>query len=195
VNGNDSKPTPGDLRVGPGSRVLTVIGIALFAGLTVWFVTGCNRDDTGAGTPEMFGGDSRIVPTDEVASIPDEIGHTVFWAGERPDTEVEMSDDPAGNVHLRYLTGGAEAGAESQTYLDIGTYPFEGAFQTTRALASQENLARVQFGDAVGFFDRQRPYSVILAFPDQPDLQVEVYHPEKNGALGIVRSGDIVPVP
>ena len=172
-----------------------VIGIALLSGPTVWFVTGCNRDDTGTAMTAAFTGDARIVPSDEVSVIPDEVGHEVYWAGERPDTEVEMSDDPAGNVHLRYLTDGAEAGAESQTFLDIGTYPFEGAFQTTRALAAQENLTRVELGEAVGFYDRERPYSVILAFPDQPDLQVEVYHPEKNGALEVVRSGDIVPVP
>jgi len=35
---------------------------------------------------------------------------------------------------------------------------------------------------------------VIIAWPEQPDLQVEVYDPVKNRALDIVRSGDIVPV-
>ncbi len=192
---NDSTVAPSDPSFGPGPRVIAVIGIALLAGLTVWFVTGCNRDDTGSVTPDALSADARIVPPDEIPSIPDDVGHAVFWAGERPDTDVEMSDDPAGNVHLRYLDEGTEAGTAAQTFLDIGTYPFEGAYQTTRSLASQKSLTQVKLGDGVGFYDSKRPYSVILAFPDEPNLQVEVYHPEEDGALEVVRSGDIVPVP
>ncbi|HTU14837.1 MAG TPA: hypothetical protein VMF31_06550 [Solirubrobacterales bacterium] len=174
---------------------MVVVGIALLAGITVWFLTGCNRDGKDVAMPGGALSDARIVSSEEIASIPDDVEHEVFWAGERPDTELELSDDPSGNVHLRYLTGGSEAGTAAQTYLDIGTYPFKGAYQTTRQLAQQDSLNKVSVDGGVGFYDRKRPYSVILAFSDQPDLQIEVYHPEKNGALDVVRSGDIVPVP
>lgn len=174
---------------------MVVVGIALLAGISVWFLTGCNRDGKDVAMPGGSLADARIVPADDVSSIPDDVDHEVFWAGERPDSELELSDDPSGNVHLRYLTDGSEAGTAAQTFLDVGTYPFKNAYQATRLLAKQEGLNKVAVDGGVGFYDKKRPYSVILAFSGQPDLQIEVYHPEKNGALDVVRSGDIVPVP
>lgn len=195
VSGTETTLTPGEPKTGPVPKVVVIVGIALLAGFGVWFLTGCNRDGTRAAMPGAFTGDARIVPASDVDGVPGDVGHAVFWAGERPSSEIELSDDPAGNVHLRYLTDGSEAGTSAQTFLDIGTYPFEGAFAATRTLANQKSLAKVKLANGVGFYDRKRPYSVILAFPSQPNLQVEVYHPEKNEALDVVRSGDIVPLP
>jgi len=175
---------------------MIVVGVALITGVAVWFMTGCNRESgTDVTMPGATLTDARIVPEDEIASVPDDVGHEVFWAGERPDTEVEISDDPSRNVHLRYLTGDSEAGTDEQTFLDIGTYPFKNAFATTQDLAKQSALTEVPVSGGVGFYDQKRPYSVILSFSDEPDLQIEVYHPEKNAALEVVRAGDIVPVP
>ena len=195
MTGTDSTLSPSDPNLGPGPRVLIVVGVALFAGILIWFLTGCNRDE---GSDVMVGtaNGAHIVSADELDDFPDEVGHNVFWAGERDDTELELSDDETGNVHVRYLTDGAEAGTTEQTYLDIGTYPFEGAYDTTKNLSGQAKLTPVDVGeDGIGFYDPKNPYSVILAFPDEPNLQIEVYHPDKNAALDVVRSGDIVPVP
>jgi hypothetical protein len=135
-----------------------------------------------------------MVSEEELAALPAEVGHEIFWAGPVSGTELEFSNDPAGNVHIRYLTGGAEAGEPTQTYLNIGSYPFEGAYEATRNLSNGEGLIKVTEHGGVGFYDPSNPYSVIIAWPDQPNLQVEVYDPEKNRALEVVRSGDIVPV-
>lgn len=173
---------------------MMVVGLALLAGVGVWFVTSGNRD----GSNPIMGtaaGEPKLVSGDEVATVPDEVGHTVFWAGERPGAEIEVSHDAMGNTHVRYLTGGAEPGTPEQTYLDIGTYPFEGAQAATLKLANQRGLTPVKAGEGVGFFDPQRPTSVFLVFPDKPDYQVEVYHPEAESALEVARSGDIVPMP
>jgi hypothetical protein len=196
VTGTDSTLAPSDPNLGPGPRVLIVVGVALLAGIAVWFLTGCNRDENNSEVMAGAANGARIVSTDDLGGLPDEVGHNVFWAGEKDDTDLEFSDDESGNVHLRYLTDGAEAGTPQQTFLDIGTYPFQGAYETTKNLATQQKLTPVDVGeDGIGFFDPKNPYSVILAFPDEPDLQIEVYHPEKNAALDVVRSGDIVPVP
>ena len=195
MSGNDSTLAPSDPKPGLDSKVLIVVGIALLAGISVWFLTGCNRDGKDVAMPGGTLSDARIVPVDELSGLSEETGHEVFWAGERPDTEIEVSDDPSQNVHLRYLTGGSAAGTAEQTFLDIGTYPFSNAFQTTKELSKQSSLNEVPVDGGVGFYDKKNPFSVIMAFSDQPDLQIEVYHPEKNGALDVVRSGDIVPVP
>jgi len=195
VTGTDSTLAPSDPNLGPGPRVLIVVGVALLAGIAVWFLTGCNRDE---GSDVMVGATNgaHIVSVDDLDGVSEDVGHTVFWAGEQPDSEIELSDDESGNVHVRYLTGGAEAGTAEQTFLDIGTYPFEGAYETTKNLAGQAKLTSVEVGDdGIGFYDPKNPFSVILAFPDEPDLQIEVYHPDEGAALDVVRSGDIVPLP
>ena len=175
-------------------RAAFILGLALLAGASAWFVTSGNRDggnplmDTATGAPKLVSGE-------EMQTIPDEIGHTVFWTGQRPGASIEVSHDSVGNTHVRYLTGDAEAGTSKQTYLDIGTYPFEGAKAATMKLANQRGLTMVRAGAGVGFFDPKRPTSVFLVFSGQPDYQVEVYHPKGDGALDVARSGDIVPMP
>jgi len=183
----------------PGQRAAVLAFVAIVTGVAAWWVTGCNRDGdpaTQASTVNtaMTSNDARIVEEDELAALPAEVGHEVYWAGSQPDTEIEFSADDTGNVHLRYLTGGAEAGDAGQGYLNIGSYPFAGAFEATRKLANDPNLVKVTEHGGVGFYDPENPYSVIIAWPDQPDLQVEVYDPVKDRALEVVRGGDIVPV-
>lgn len=168
--------------------------MAVVAGLGAWFVTSSNREGGNAilGTAS---GEAKMVESGQMDEVAAEIGHSVFWAGERPGTKVEVRHDGSGNTHVRYLTGGAEPGDPSATYLDIGTYPFDGARRATARLANQQGLRRVAVGDVVGFFDPRRPTSVFLTFPDRPDYQVEVYHPDGDGALEVALSGDIVPMP
>ncbi len=171
-----------------------IVGMAVLVGVVAWFATSSNRD---GGNPILgtASGDPKMVDKGEMSAITDEVGHSVFWAGERPGTKVEVRHDEIGNTHVRYLTGDAQPGDPAQTFLDIGTYPFEGAREATVKLAGQQGLRRVTVGDGVGFFDPKRPTSVFLVFPDRPDYQVEVYHPDADGALEVARSGDIVPMP
>jgi len=171
-----------------------IVGVAVLAGVLAWFVTSENRD---GGNPILgtASGEPKMLESGEMEEVTDEIGHSVFWAGERAGTKIEIRHDGSGNTHVRYLTGDAEPGDPAQTYLDIGTYPFDGARKATARLASQQGLERVTVGEGVGFFDPRRPTSVFLTFPDRPDYQVEVYHPDGDGALEVALSGDIVPTP
>jgi len=174
---------------------------AILVGVAVWGITACNRDGdptsnsaSANSLASMDSGDAEIVSEGDLGDLTDRVGHQVFWAGPEAGTQIEFSHDEAGNVHIRYLTDGAEAGDPNQTYLNIGSYPFSGAYEATRKLANGAGLVKVTEHGGVGFFDPNNPYSVIIAWPGDPDLQVEVYDPVKNRALEIVRSGDIVPV-
>jgi hypothetical protein len=178
----------------PRRRVAAIVGLAVLAGLVAWFATSPNRDGgnpilgTASGEPKMLG-------SEEVGTVSDEIGHTIFWAGERPGTNIELRHDEVGNTHVRYLTGDAEPGDPAPAYLDIGTYPFEDGYEVISGMAAEADLRRVQVGDVVGFYEPGRPTNIYLGFPDRPDFQVEVFHPEAEAALEVVRSGDIVPMP
>ena len=176
-------------------RAAVLAFAAVIVGVAVWGLTACNRDgDPTSSSSPPISGDARIVTESDLASLPQEVGHQVFWAGPQDGTEMEFSHDESGNVHLRYLTGGTEAGDPDQGFLNIGTYPFTGAYEATRKLANGQGLVKVEQGKGIGFYDPDNPYSVIIAWPDQPDLQIEVYDPQANRALDFVRSGDIVPV-
>lgn len=178
----------------PRRRIATVVGLAVLAGLIAWFATSPNRE---GGNPILgtASGEPKMLENGEVGSVSDELGHTVFWAGERPDTSIELRHDELGNTHVRYLTGDAEPGDPAAAYLDIGTYPFENGYAVISSMAAEDGLESVKVGDAVGFFDPERPTNIYLGFPDHPDFQVEVFHPDVDGALEVVRSGDIVPMP
>ena len=182
-------------KMSTGQRAAIIAFAAVLVGAAVWGITSCNRDgDPGAPVAVAATGDARIVSQDQLAGQPAEAGHEIFWAGERPDSELEYSIDGTGNVHLRYLTGGAPAGDPDQGYLNIGTYPFAGAYEATRKLANSPGLVKVEENGGIGFYDPQNRKSVIIAWRDYPDLQVEVYDPVDDRALEVVRGGDIVPV-
>ena len=197
MSGESTTVQPEAPKLSAGQRAAVIAAIAILSGVAAWLVTGCNRDDTSSVTSvptAMASGDSRIVGEGELGGLAAEVGHVVFWAGPLPGTQVEFSADENGNVHLRYLTDGAEAGDPTQSFLNIGSYPFAGAYEATRKLSERPGLVKVTEHGGVGFYDPANPYSVIIAWREYPDLQVEVYDPEKNRALEVVRSGDIVPV-
>jgi hypothetical protein len=166
----------------------------LLAGVVTWLATSSNRD---GGNPILgtASGEAKMLESEEVGTISDEIGHTPFWAGEREGTKIELRHDDVGNTHVRYLTGDAEPGDPAQVYLDVGTYPFKDSFSVISGMAAEKALKRVEVGDMVGFYDPERPTNIYLSSPDRPDFQVEVFHPEAEAALEIVRNGDIVPMP
>ncbi|HRV60418.1 MAG TPA: hypothetical protein P5138_07280, partial [Solirubrobacterales bacterium] len=197
VSGATSTVKPEAPKMGAKQRAMVLGFAAVIVGVAVWGLTACNRDgDPSSASTEvsMVSGDARIVSEDDLSGLTSDVGHQVFWAGPQADTQLEFSSDDTGNVHLRYLTGGADAGDPNQSFLNIGSYPFAGAYAATRKLANGPNVVKVTEHGGVGFYDPANPYSVIIAWPNQPDLQVEVYDPEKNRALEFVRSGDIVPV-
>jgi len=197
VSGVPTTVKPETPKASPAQRATIIAFAAILVGVAVWGLTACNRDgDPSAATTTevMDSGQAKVVPAAELGTLPSEVGHAIYWAGPQAGERVEFSKDTTGNVHLRYLTDGAEVGDPSQTYLNIGSYPFAGAYAATKKLANGPGVVKVNVNDGVGFYDPQNPFSVILAWPGEPDLQVEVYDPVKNRALDIVRSGDIVPV-
>lgn len=179
-------------RLRPGVRIAAVAGIAVVLAVAIYAIAG---DGPGPGTSAADPSGPRLVHPGQLAAISGAIGHPVFWAGMKKGSRLEFSDDGSGNVHLRYLTGNSKVGDPVQKYLYVGTYPFDGAYQATRSLAGSNRLRPVRAGSGIGFIDPSRPYSVVIAWPTHPDLQVEVYAPVRYRALKVVRSGDIVPVP
>lgn len=173
-----------------GRRTVVIVVVAVALGAGLWTIV--STGDSGGGQAPSAG--PTVVQPGDLVAFGVLIGHPVFWAGRREGTRLEFRDDGSGNVHVRYLTGDAQPGVAARDYLNISTYPFNGAFKTTRALARTQGFHQVRVAGGIGFVDPERPHSVVIAWPDYPDIQVDVYDPVRYRALKLVRSGAVTPV-
>jgi hypothetical protein len=182
-------------RFGPGARALIVAAFVLVIGAVYLAFTSGGDDQSQTMMTSSPYANAEKVEVSEVSGLPEEVGHAVFWAGEKGGDPVGVSSDEAGNVHLRYLPEDAEADDPEPAYLDIGSYPYPGALNATAGLLKDKGNVRVDIPGAVAVQPKSRPTSVIIAFRKDPDVQVEVFHPDPEKALAFAKSGAIVPVP
>lgn len=133
----------------------------------------------------------RLVSVEELEELEGTLGHSLYWAGERPPSRIEAASEPDGSVYLRYLPSGVPAGDERATFLTVGTYPVPEAQDAVRRAAETAGgtLGRVQAGGIV-FTEPESEMSAYLAYPDS-DLQIEVYHPVPGRARELIDSGMI----
>lgn len=166
--------------------VLGILIIAVLAFLTVSLLSG---DDEVSLTP----GEPTVVSVSELEDFADGAGHDVYWVGERPDTEYELSENENGRVFVRYLPVGG--GGEGE-FLTVGTYPVEdGAAALERAARNGQGkeIARSDDG-AVVLLDRNSPDNAHLAYPGD-DLQIEVFSPVTGEALRLAARDGVKPIP
>ncbi len=149
---------------------------------------------SGGGSDDAPGARSRVVAVEDLTALEATLGHPIYWVGERPPDELELTRQTDGSVYLRYLPEGVEAGDSRQLRLTVGTYPVAGAVAALRRTAAGDRLPlrRLQSG-AVLLADPASPRSAYLAFPESA-LQIEVYDPEPGRALELVQAGAVRPV-
>ena len=146
--------------------------------------------DDGAATS---GGEPEAVALTAVELVEEAstFDHPVFWVGSRVGTDrYELSSDANENVYVRYLTGDAEAGSAEADFLTIGTYPLPDAKQALKQ-AAQEAAGVQQLSRLVGYevLGSQNTTNAYVVFDDQPELQIEIYSPEKGEAEQLATSG------
>jgi hypothetical protein len=118
----------------------------------------------------------------------------VYWAGEQPDAELELSRPGEGRTYVRYLTDGAKAGDQRPDFLTVGTYPHAHPVSALKKQAQEaDGVIGTAPGDATVYFDREEPHSVYLAYPGV-EVEIEVFDPDFSRALQLVNSGQIIPV-
>ncbi len=173
------------------SRIRTYIALALVGlaavMLVVWLVSG--DDDSSEGDS----GEAEVVSVDSLRDIVSG-GPIVYWAGEKQETEIELSQPEAGRTYVRYLTDGAEAGDPRAGFLTVGTYVQADPVAALRRQGREPGgVLSSAPGDATVYFSRNQPHSVYLAYPGV-DVEIEVYDPSFVRALQLVKSGQIVAV-
>jgi len=135
----------------------------------------------------------RLADAGELTELEEALGHDLYWAGERPPSRMEVTEEPDGNVYLRYLPADAEAGDPRSAFLTVGTYPVADAVGALQDVAAEEGTSLERSGDAFVLGSSTSEGSAYLAEPGS-DLQIEVYDPRPGHALELIRAGAIRPV-
>lgn len=174
----------------PSWRTAIVALAALAVALLVWLVF--VRDD---GDADAEGG-PQIVEAGEISARAAELGRPIYWAGERDGARYELSESQSGRVYVRYLDEDAEPGERSTKFLTIGTYPSKNAVAALRKAANGQPDAELARGDdgATVLINPKTPGSVHIAYPDS-DWQIEVYSPDIEEGLRLVKEGEVKPLP
>jgi hypothetical protein len=118
----------------------------------------------------------------------------VYWAGEQPGAQLELSRPAEDRTYVRYLTREAKAGDERPDFLTVGTYLHAEPVKALKRQAHESGgVLATAPGNATVYFNRDEPQSVYLAYPGV-DVEIEVFDPNFSRALRLVNSGQIIPV-
>jgi len=178
------------LRLGRRAGLGAVIALAVTAGVIAWSVT--SRDSSSSTTTGPVASTVQPVALNAsgLSTLAGTVGQPIYWAGPRTGYLYELRRTDNGNVYIRYLPPGVEAGATGAKYLIVATYPFSDAFAALERVAGGRGIQVP--GGGLALVDAKYPKSVHLAFP-KVNYQVEVFDPSPQRALAVASSGQVRP--
>jgi hypothetical protein len=180
-------------------RLGAVVSVALAAAFLVWvvFVRGDDREETVTDQSDQTQQVRAIGPIQgsrtDLLELQEEAGHPVYWLGEMEGKEIEVTRTTDGNIYVRYLDSGTDVGEEAP-FPTVSTYPFVGAFEALEVVAERPGSISERLEDG-GMVLRagESATSVYVAWPDQ-DVQVEIFSPDAQQALGAATSERLMPI-
>jgi hypothetical protein len=190
----EDSPILARTRALPRVRVGAIVAIALAAGFVTWLVMRPGSDGKALSQTALVRATPQIVPPARLRALVATLGHPLYWAGARAGLRYELTQAAAGNTYIRYLPPDVQVGDRRPRFLAIGTYPEQDAFAQTKAAGKRAGAVTLKLpGKGIAVYDRARPTSVYLAYPDS-NVQVEVYDPTARTARLLVLAGQVVPI-
>ena len=175
---------------------LGLLGLLVVVGILIGAIA-LLGGDSGGGSSEGSETESETVALSEseLLAKASDFSHPLYWVGPRPGTEsYELHSTSDGQVYIRYLTDGAEAGDPHSDLLAIGTYPVadaKQALQKAQKESAGQELTRHEGYEALSDSGEDNAYVV---FDDQPELQIEIYSPHPGEAAELATSGSLKPL-
>jgi hypothetical protein len=180
AEGGASRPRPWRLLLAAAALIVVVVVVVIL-------LTGNGGNDVETGVP-------KEVSAGELRDFAEEEGHDIYWAGPVPGFKVELTKTKNGNVFVRYLPSAVPIGDQRPNYTTIATYPRKEAFNAVVAAArGRGQVRRNTPGGAVAVYNRRKPTSVYLAYPDSSYL-VEIYAASPQESQQLATSGRVAPV-
>jgi hypothetical protein len=183
----------------PGTRLRTPLAATLVALVAALAIVGCgggNDNKVNTSVAAANDGKPRIIAVKDLGGVGSALGHPLYWAGEQSGKSLELTITQPGNAFIRYLNRDSELASPEPDFLTIGSYPLKGAYDALKANAKNHPGTRTAQTPDGGFVlvSKDRPQSVYIVFPKQPDVEIEVYAPSASKAFETATSGDIKPV-
>lgn len=188
--------------MGGRQKAVLWVAIALLVaagGVGGWLLRGSTENsevsDSGTGgmhAAAVTGGIEVGVPTIVTAAQLEQFAsdhYPMYWARERPDTQIELTVTSKDAVFVRYLPKDAKAG-DQQQYLTVATYGDIDGY--TALTAAKKDVATVVQGQnrAVIAVFKSRPNSTYFSFKNA-GFQVEVFSPKKGESERLTDDGSI----
>jgi hypothetical protein len=169
-----------------------VLAVVAAIGAVVFLLV---NDSSDSATPSQATGATDTPPfavsAAGLATIAGAVPDAIYWAGPRNAKLYELTKAAKGDVILRYLPRGADAGYKGKL-LSVGTYPFKNAYSTAqRVMAKPDTVSVPVAGGALAFHSAGSSTNVYVVFPGI-EAQVEVFSPKPGEAEQIVKAGEVV---
>ena len=117
----------------PRLSVTALLAIAALIALAASARRGVGGDDDSqSSAPPAETTEPVALSASGLATLAQAGGSPIYWVGPRPGFKYELAQRD-GQVFLRYLPSGAEAG-DTRALLTVGTYPVENAFNVTSGI-------------------------------------------------------------
>ena len=112
-----------------------------------------------------------------------------YWAGVRPNTQIELTVTARNATFVRYLPEGAKAGTPTK-YLTVSTYDsIDGYDALTSAKKKIASVQRAKSGAVVDVF-KATPLSTYFSFPNAT-FEVEVFSPTAGESKSLTDDGQV----
>jgi hypothetical protein len=166
-----------------GASSIVILVAAFFGG---WWLRGPSETRGAADNIQI--GVPTIVTQAELESVA-ATHYPLYWAGERPDSEIELTLTSTGSAFVRYLPHGTTAGS-TEKYLTIGTYYAVDGYPALAAVSEENGMTtRARNGAVIVTFNSD-PLSTYFSFPSA-SFQVEVFSPEAGESRTLTDNGTI----
>lgn len=173
-------------------RIAAGIGVVLAAVIIAILVL--SGDDDGSSDTDGEARGPEAASVEDLQELPGSVGHPVYWAGERPDTQYELTVNEDGNIFIRYLEPDVEIGSRDVPAFTVGTYSVPDSYGALQGVGKQPGAVKARTPDgALVLTNEGNPQSVYIAYPGT-DYQIEVYDPDAATALEAATSGQIEPI-
>lgn len=111
---------------------------------------------------------------------------TVYWAGPMAGAKYTLTAVTPGIVYVKYLPGGVGLNDTKTSFRTIGTYIQKNAFKVAQnAGAAPGNVGFLNADGNAVLYSSSRTSNVYIGIKGK-DIQVEVFDPVENQALGLV---------
>lgn len=173
-------------------RRAALVGLLIAAAVVVLFVL-LNNGDEDNSAPASTGGAEEI-SVEGIRELAESVEYPVYWAGQRPNQQYELTISDQGNIFIRYLDPETPIGSREVASLTVGTYPVDNAHAALQKAATRPGAETAETPDGgLVVTNSDSPQSVYIAYPGS-DHQIEVYDPDPETAFSLASSGAIVPI-